>query len=56
MGSIEEMNRRICDLRQALQELIKQKKDLVDPLVVAASQELDVVLNEYNSLLRELNK
>ncbi len=56
MESVEEMYRKIYNLRQALQELIKQKEDLADPIVVAASQELDVVLNEYNNLLRELNK
>ncbi|AOR24165.1 aspartyl-phosphate phosphatase Spo0E family protein [Clostridium taeniosporum] len=53
---VEEMNNRIIKLRQALQELISQKDNLLDPKVIAASQELDEVLNEYNKLLKELKK
>lgn len=56
MATIEEMDRRICDLRHVLQELIKEKGNLIDPLVIAVSQELDIVLNEYIDILKELDK
>ncbi|WP_105177118.1 MULTISPECIES: aspartyl-phosphate phosphatase Spo0E family protein [Clostridium] len=53
---LKEMNNKILKLRQALQELITKKNNLLDPKVIVASQELDEALNEYNKLLKELNK
>ena len=50
------MNNKILKLRQALQELIAKEDNLLDPKVIAASQELDEALNDYNKLLKELNK
>ena len=43
-------------MRQTLQDLINEKPSLIDPEVVAASQELDEALNEYNNLLNKLDK
>ncbi|EES48023.1 aspartyl-phosphate phosphatase Spo0E family protein [Clostridium botulinum] len=53
---LKEMNNKILKLRQALQELIAKENNLLDPKVIAASQELDEALNDYNKLLKELNK
>ena len=50
------VNKKICEMRQSLQDLINEKPSLIDPEVVAASQELDEVLNEYNNLLNKVDK
>ncbi|QZY54804.1 aspartyl-phosphate phosphatase Spo0E family protein [Crassaminicella profunda] len=38
-------------LRKDMQNLIEQKDNLLDPEVIRISQELDVVLNQYNIYL-----
>jgi hypothetical protein len=52
----ENINKKICEMRQTLQDLINEKPSLIDPEVVAASQELDEALNEYNNLLNKVDK
>jgi len=56
MGNIEDINKKICEMRQSLQDLINEKPNLLDPEVIAASQELDETLNEYNNLLNKVDK
>lgn len=56
MEKLENINKKICEMRQTLQDLINEKPSLVDPEVVAASQELDKALNEYNNLLNKVDK
>lgn len=56
MENIENVNKKIYEMRQALQDLINEKPNLVDPEVVAASQKLDKALNEYNNLLNKVDK
>ncbi|MCT4605557.1 MAG: aspartyl-phosphate phosphatase Spo0E family protein [Marinisporobacter sp.] len=38
-------------LRKDMQGLIEQKNNLLDPEVIRISQELDMVLNQYNIYL-----
>jgi len=56
MEKIEKINKKICEMRQTLQDLINEKPSLIDPEVVTASQELDEALNEYNNLLNKVDK
>lgn len=56
MEKFEGINNKISEMRQALQELIKQESNLLDPKIIAASQQLDDVLNEYNNMLKNANK
>lgn len=56
MAEIEEVVAEIEDLRKRLNELIKEKKDLLDPQVIVASQMLDAILNEYNKVVSEKKK
>lgn len=51
----DKLIQQIEKLRRDLNELAKNK-DLFDPEVVAASQILDAVLNEYDRLLKKKNK
>ena len=39
-----------------MNDLIKEKGDLLDPEVIIASQMLDAVLNEYNYILKKRNR
>lgn len=56
MQNIENINKKICKMRQALQDLINEKSNLLDPEIIFASQELDEALNEYNKLLNKVDK
>lgn len=56
MEKIELINQKICEMRQALVDLINEKPSLIDLEVVTASQELDEALNEYNNLLNKVDK
>ncbi|BCZ46061.1 hypothetical protein psyc5s11_21280 [Clostridium gelidum] len=56
MGNAKNINKKICEMRQSLQDLINEKPSLIDPEVVTASQELDEALNEYNNLLNKVDK
>ncbi|OBR90277.1 MULTISPECIES: aspartyl-phosphate phosphatase Spo0E family protein [Clostridium] len=52
MSEIEEILQKITELRKELENLIEQKKNLIDPEVVVASQMLDSILNEYNKIVK----
>lgn len=52
MDKIEQLMLRIDEMRKQMNDLIQEKENLVDPEVVAASQELDSVLNDYNNILK----
>jgi len=56
MDTIEKINKRICKMRESLQDLISEKTSLLDQEVIIASQELDEALNEYNNLLNKVDK
>ncbi|HOJ78847.1 MAG TPA: aspartyl-phosphate phosphatase Spo0E family protein [Bacillota bacterium] len=49
---IDALKQQIQELRQKLKE-IAENKSFTDPEVVGASQMLDVLLNEYERLLRK---
>lgn len=51
MKDIKKIERKIEILREELQRTITQTTNLVDREVVAVSQKLDEVLNEYNNLI-----
>ncbi|ERI94509.1 Spo0E like sporulation regulatory protein [Clostridiales bacterium oral taxon 876 str. F0540] len=51
MTNIEELALKIEELRSLMQELMKEKDNLIHPEVITASQNLDDLLNEYNELL-----
>ena len=50
MSELEELIKQIEELRQSMIK-IKEGKSYTDPKVVAASQELDAVLNKYHVML-----
>lgn len=56
MEAIDKINKKICGMRQSLQDLINEKPNLLDSDVITASQELDEALNEYNNLLNKVDK
>ena len=55
MGTLRKIDEKIYEMRPLLQELLNEKTSLLDTQVIAASQELDSLLNEYNNLLMEKN-
>lgn len=48
MSEVRSLISRIEEARSTLNKLIKDKNDLVNPEVVRASKELDILLNIYN--------
>jgi len=52
VSEIEELIKQIEELRLSMIK-IKEGKTYTDPKVVAASQELDTVLNKYQEMLRK---
>jgi stage 0 sporulation regulatory protein len=56
VDKLENINRKICEMRQTLQDLIIERPSLLDPEVIFESQELDKALNEYNNLLNKVDK
>lgn len=56
MNKLAEINKKICEMRQVLEELIDEKSKLTDPEIIIASQKLDETLNEYNKLLNKVDK
>ena len=52
MGELEEIDKKVYEMREILQALIKEKSSLLDPEVITASQKLDNILNEYNQLIK----
>lgn len=53
MREIENILLQIESLKTNLDNLIKQNGSLLDSEIIAASQMLDSVLNEYNKILKE---
>jgi stage 0 sporulation regulatory protein len=51
MEKIDEMDKKVCEMRLKLQRLISEKTNLLDPEVITTSQKLDELLNEYNKIL-----
>lgn len=56
MKEIGSICKEICNMRQALQDLINENPNLLDPNIINASQKLDEALNEYNNLLSKVDK
>lgn len=52
MEELQELLKRIEELRDYLEELIEKKNGVWDPEVIAASKMLDAVLNEYDRVLK----
>ena len=51
MEQIEEITRKVDELRQLLYKLINEKPSLTDTELVALSQRVDKLLNEYDKLV-----
>jgi hypothetical protein len=51
LGMRKMIELKIRYLRKDMQTLIEQRNNLLDPEVIRISQELDVVLNQYNIYL-----
>lgn len=56
MGILEENEKIIEEMRQALYKIIDEKENLLDLEVVCLSQKLDKILNEYNKLIKNKKK
>lgn len=52
MGILEETEKIIEEMRQALYRMIDKKENLLDEEVIYVSQKLDGILNEYNKLIK----
>lgn len=53
MAEIEQLLKMIREIREHLHNLIENKKNILDPEILAVSRLLDVLLNEYEKLIRE---
>lgn len=53
MESIEEVIRKIEELRHLMYEFMNEKFLLTDPELVVLSQQLDNLLNKYNELVNK---
>ena len=53
MTTTEETIRKIEELRQLMYQLMNEKLALTDTELVALSQKIDGLLNEYNKLISE---
>lgn len=53
MSELEEVTKRINELKRYLIQIMELKHNLTDPDVVAISKMLDIVLNEYNELINK---
>ena len=49
----ELLSEKIEEVRHLMNQVIQEKKELRDPIVVKLSQELDELLNMYNDLLKQ---
>lgn len=49
----ELLSEKIEELRHLMNQVIREKKELNDPIVIELSQELDELLNMYNDLLKK---
>ncbi|MBV4424556.1 aspartyl-phosphate phosphatase Spo0E family protein [Clostridium tyrobutyricum] len=53
MSKIEKISSDLENLRIKLDILITEKKDLLDPEIIIASQILDSALNQYHKVISE---
>ena len=53
MYTLEEIEIAIYKMRQELHIILDKKGNLLDTEVIIASQELDLMLNEYNMLIKK---
>lgn len=53
MSEIEDVLEQVEKVREKMNKMLKEKGDLLDPEVIAASQMLDSVLNEYYKILNK---
>lgn len=53
MCELKELINKIEEMKKYLARLIELKQDLVDPDVIAVSKMLDIVLNDYNELIKK---
>lgn len=51
MSKIKKISFELENLRIKLNDLIDQKKDLLDPEIIVASQMLDSILNQYHKVI-----
>lgn len=56
MENLEKIEAIIHEMRKSLYEIINKKEDLLDIEVIAASQELDKALNEYNNVFKKVER
>lgn len=52
MLDTKELLEKIRDLRKYLNNLIEKKNDLLDPEIMGVSKMLDLLLNEYEKLIK----
>lgn len=52
MDNIKRIDDEIYEMGQNLLSIIKVKADLLNPEVIIASEKLDSILDNYNSLIR----
>lgn len=50
---MKEIMEQVEKVREEMHKMLKEKGDLLDPEVIAASQMLDSVLNEYYKILNK---
>ena len=53
MSEMKEIMEQVEKVREEMHKMLKEKGDLLDPEVIAASQMLDSVLNEYYKILNK---
>lgn len=53
MEEIKVLAQKIDEMRKYMNEIIKQKGSLLNTEVIAASQKLDSILNEYHEILNK---
>lgn len=53
MHEVKELAQKIDEMRKYMNDLIKEKGNLLNQDVVVASQELDSILNEYYKILNK---
>ncbi|WP_368489866.1 aspartyl-phosphate phosphatase Spo0E family protein [Clostridium sp. BJN0013] len=53
MYKIEDILREIEALRVELVDAIRSKENLLDPDIIKESQRLDLILNEYNNMIKQ---
>ncbi|MCH3965146.1 MAG: aspartyl-phosphate phosphatase Spo0E family protein [Clostridium sp.] len=52
MSNIKDILLEMQELRKHLNDLVKQKNNLLNPEVIAASKMLDSLLNEYSRIIK----